>query len=228
MKATQTFVVDLERLLRQGVDGNLVIRLMRAADDIALANWGLAHYTKEEQPRLRKHIQQGARRYFVRLQCGHLVEALKLIEEVKNSRRLKAIVKSSDGSAQAAFQRLIECLPGGLRRKEFEDQVRTVRNKAAFHYDAALVAKALESRAGRRGSSRCTITRGTEINLWRSGLADDIEDTIVCRFLWKIPMSADLQAEANRILDFASDLCRDFLDIAGELSFLYLREVATA
>ena len=228
MKATQTFVVDLERLQRHGVDGNLVIRLMRAADDIALANWGLDQYTKEEQPRLRKHVQQGARCYFVRLQCGHLVEALKLIEEVKKSRRLKGIVKSSDRSAQAAFQRLVECLPGGVRRKEFEDQVRTIRNKAAFHYDVGLVAKALEDRSGRRDSSRCTITRGTEINLWRSGLADDIEDTIVCRFIWKIPMSADLQLEANRILEFASGLCRDFLDVAGELAFLYLREVATA
>ena len=63
--------------------------------------------------------------------------------------------------------------------------------------------------------------------MWRSGLADDIEDTIICRFLWKIPMSADVAEEANKILDFGSSVCRDYLDIAGELSFLFLRETAT-
>ena len=227
MKATQTFVVDLERLRNQGTDANLVIRLMRAADDIALANWGLTYYSKD-QPRLRRHVQLGARRYFVRMQCGHLVEALKLVEELKNSRRLKAVLKGSEEFVQDGFRRLLECVPGGPRRSAFESHVRLIHNKAAFHYDSALVAKALESRAGRPGSSRSTITRGTEVGLWRSGLADDIEDTIVCRFLWKIPLSADLQAEANKIADFGSRLCRDFLDVAGEVTFRYLRETATA
>lgn len=87
MRATQTFVVDLPRLRRQGTDSELVIRLMRAADDIALANWGLRHYS-QDQPRLHKHVQAGARRYFVRMQCGHLVEALKLVEQMNRSRRV--------------------------------------------------------------------------------------------------------------------------------------------
>ncbi|MCJ7530175.1 MAG: hypothetical protein MUO64_04000 [Anaerolineales bacterium] len=226
MRATQTFVVDLARLQMQGSDAHLVIRLMRAADDIALANWGLKHYTSE-QPPLRKHIQQGARRYFVRLQCGHLVEALKLIKELRNSPRLKAVLGASEQFAQDAFERLVECLPGGARQRDFDNHIRLIRNKAAFHYDAALVAKALENRAQRPGSSRCTVTRGTEIDLWRSGLADDIEDTVVCRLLWKIPLSANLQAEADKIVEFGSSLCRDFLDVAGEVTFRYLRQTAT-
>jgi hypothetical protein len=226
MRATQTFVVDLKRLNREGADANVVIRLMRAADDIGLANWGLRHFS-EEQPRVRRHVQQGARRYFVRLQCGHLVEALKLIEEVQKSRRLRALVPACDEFAQQAFGRLLECVPGGARRKEFESRVRVVRNKAAFHYDSTLVAAALESRASRDGSSQCMITRGTEIGLWRSGLADDIEDTIVCRMLWKIPLTADVQLEANKMAEFGAELCRDFLDFSGEVTFRYLRQTAT-
>ena len=85
----------------------------------------------------------------------------------------------------------------------------------------------MKSRAGRSGSNRCTITRGTEMELWRSGLADDIEDTIVCRLLWKISSNADLRSEADRIADFGAKLCEAFVDFSGELTFRYLRETAT-
>ena len=57
--------------------------------------------------------------------------------------------------------------------------------------------------------------------------AEGIEDTIMCRFLWDIPMTADVREEANRILDPASGVCRDYFDVAGELSFLFVREVAS-
>ena len=40
-------------------------------------------------------------------------------------------------------------------------------------------------------------------------------------------MSADVAHEANKLLDFSSSVCRDYLDIAGEVSFLFLRETAT-
>ena len=62
--------------------------------------------------------------------------------------------------------------------------------------------------------------------MWRSGVADDIEDTIVCRFLWQIPFAADVAAEANKVLDFGSAACRDYLDFAGELNFRFVRETA--
>jgi hypothetical protein len=199
---------------------------MRAADDIALAHWGLRQFS-QERPRMESHVQLGARRYFVRLQCGHVVEAMKLIEEVRASPRVLGLVPRCAPFAREAFTRLLDYLPGALRRTEFELYIRSVRNKAAFHYDRKLVDAALASRAARPGSSRTTITRASEASTWRSGLADDIEDTIICRFLWKIPMSADVAEEANKILEFCSSVCRDYLDSTGELSFLFLRETAT-
>ena len=199
---------------------------MRAADDIALAHWGLRQFS-QERPRMESHVQLGARRYFVRLQCGHVVEAMKLVEEVQASPRVLGLVPRCAPFAREAFARLLDYLPRASRRTEFELYICSVRNKAAFHYDRKLVDAALASRAGRHGSSRTTITRASEASMWRSGLADDIEDTIICRFLWKIPMSADVAEEANKILDFGSSVCRDYLDIAGELSFLFLRETAT-
>lgn len=199
---------------------------MRAADDIALAHWGLRQFS-QDRPRIESHVQLGARRYFVRLQCGHVVEAMKLVEEVQASPRLLALVPRCAPFARDAFNRLLDYLPGASRRTEFERYIRSIRNKAAFHYDRKLVEAALASRAARPRSDRATIMRASEATMWRSGLADDIEDTIICRLLWKIPMSADLATEANKILDFGSSVCRDYIDIAGELSFLFLRETAT-
>ena len=124
MRATQTFVVDLERLQRQGPHANLVVRLMRAADDIALANWGLNHYTNADEPRLRRHVQQGARRYFVRLQCGHMAEGLKLIEEVQNSRRLKTVLTVMD-SLKLRFN-----VWSNASREEFDTNPPTSRSRA--------------------------------------------------------------------------------------------------
>lgn len=225
MNTTQTFVVSLERLIALGSDGILIIRLMRAADDIATANWGLREFSKE-QPRIRRHVQKGARRYFVRMQCGHLTEALKLVGELRISTALMGIVARCDEDLKGSFERLVACLPGGPQDDAFKRRVTSIRNRAAFHYDKSLIDRGLRARV-LRGSTRSKITRGTEIDLWRFEVADDIEDTIVCRLLWQIPDAANVREEADRISDFGSGLCRDFIDIVGHLAFAFLRESAT-
>jgi hypothetical protein len=109
----------------------------------------------------------------------------------------------------------------------FVRHVASVRNRIVFHYDPSLVSRAVRRRAARKVSSLSQITRGSHSSLWRSGLADDVEDTIVCRLLWQIPDGTDVTAEADKILAFGEQICRDFLDLAGELSFKYLRRTAT-
>lgn len=226
MKATQTFFVDLARLHRAGPEAITVIRLMMAANDIALANLGL-RYFKKEQPRLRKHIQLGACRYFIRLQCGHLHEALKLVDEVRNNSTLLGLVQRCPDYSRSSFQRLVHCLPGGVEDEKFEKYVSKIRHNLVFHYQPKPVEGALRDRAAREEARRSTVTRGTDISLWRFGIADDIEDSIVCRQLWEIPRNLGLRAEADRISDFGSSLCRDFLDFSGELAFRFVKEHAT-
>ena len=105
-----------------------------------------------------------------------------------------------------------------------ERWIEPIRNRVAFHYDPSLIEKALSRRAV--ASPRSTITRGTDMSLWRFGVADDIEDTIVCRLLWKIPETADLRAEADKILGFGGELARDFLEFSGEFAFRFVQETA--
>ena len=223
MPVTNTTPVDFERLNYRAESASVIIRLMMACNDIVLANQGLAK-SKEEYVGIRNHIQRGVGMYFVRLQCGHLNEALKLIEEIKNDPDLFNSVKCCRQIAQEAFSKLEKCLEGGSDCDQFRTYVRLVRNKIGFHYDKAFVDAALSSRANRPESRKSTITRGDHINLWRCTAADDIVDTIACREIWNIPLDADVRAEANRCAEFGSDLCKAFVEFCSEFIWQYIRQ----
>ncbi len=225
MRATQTIFIDLQRLSEYKEDAVLIIQLMRAADDISIANWGLAQF-KSEKPNIQKHVQLGACRYFVRLQCGHLAEGLKLIKKFNQRPDLLEILSKCEDHVQNAYSRLIEVLPGGSNRKKYEKWILPVRNRLAFHYDPSLVNRALKRRSSNQIGRRSTITRGSEMSLCRFNLADEIEDTIVCRELWKIPPDADVHLEANKRADFGSELCLDFINFVGEVAFRYTKKCA--
>ena len=204
----------------------MIIQLMRAADDIALANWGLRRF-KKEQPHIRRHIQLGACRYFIRLQCGHLSEALPLVASLRREPELVRLLRNCSPDAKRAYQRLLECLPGGRRRDRFERWVLPIRNRLAFHYDPSLTVRGLRRRARNPWGRKSSITQGSDIDLWRFNVADDIEDTIICRELWRIPAEANLRREADRRADFGAGACRDLLRLTGELASRYLTQYAT-
>jgi len=225
VRQTRTFTVDLRKIERTGATGILVIRLMRAANDLAIANAGYRRYSQPGPP-LEEHIRPGARRYFVRLQCGHLSEAIRLIDEVRKDRDLSALIARCSANAQKAFGELTECLPGGLRAAEFEKYVRRIRNKVAFHYDAAPIERALDDRAAHPDMRISSVTLGTHIDLWRFTVADDLEASVVVRQLWEVPKSADLVAEDDRISGFVSGLCLGFIEFAGELGTEFMRRHA--
>ncbi len=220
MPETQTVYVSFRKLQRSA-HGSVILRLMMAFNDISLANHGLAQY-KQEQPRLRRHVQIGARLYFVRLQCGHLNEAMKVMQEIRDDAGLRAEVGRCPAEVQAAFDKLTSCLDGGPGAADFRRYVGAIRNKTAFHYDPKLTLAALDDRAGRDEAATSTITAGDDLSLWRFEAADHILDSIVVRHLWKIPRTADLRTEADRIADYCADICLSFLVFAGEFAFRYM------
>jgi hypothetical protein len=225
MSRTQTIFVDLSRLLFQKEKASLIIRLMMAGNDISLANQCLSKY-KEDHGRMSKHAQRGALMYFVRLQCGHLKEAMDLVQEICDDQDLYDRINRCSTHAQGCFDNLKNCLNGGPDHKKFKDYVMKVRHKTVFHYDRKLVERALEDRANRQEARTSHITRGDHITLWRFNLADDIVDSIICRHIWKIPRKADLRQQADQIADFGSNLCVSFLDFCGEFIFSYIQENA--
>jgi hypothetical protein len=199
---------------------------MIAANDLALANQGLAHFSEEQSP-LRKHAQLGARRYCVMLQCGHLNEGLTLVQQVRDSTHLSVVARRIGGQAQTAYARLIACLPGGAEHKNFKKYIGAIRNRVIFHYDRDAINAALSDRARRPSAAAGSLTLGTDISLWRFNVADDIVDSIICRKLWRIPQTADLRLEADRITDYCHGVCVNFMDFSSEFAVRYAREYAT-
>lgn len=220
MPETQTLYVSF-RKLQKSAHGSIVLRLMMAFNDISLANHGLAEY-KKEQPRLRKHIQMGAKMYFLRLQCGHLNEAMRIIGEFQDDAALGAEVSRCSAEGRAAFEKLTSCLNGGPGAEDFRRYVGAIRNKTAFHYDSNATLAALSDRARRAEATMSTITAGDDMTLWRFEAADQILDSIIVRQLWKIPRTADLRTEADRIADYGWDICLSFLIFASEFAFKYM------
>ena len=65
---------------------------MMAGNDIALANQCLGYY-KDEASSVNNDIRRGAGLYFIKMQCGHMNEAIMLIEEInKEKNKLKVMV----------------------------------------------------------------------------------------------------------------------------------------
>src|SRR5438552_2297597 len=128
VRQTRTLSVDLGRLEQTGAEGIVALRVMRAANDLAAANAGWRHANRGDFPPLEKHMQDGLRRYFVRLQCGHLAEAVDLIPEVAESVRLLGLVERCSQPVRAAFGRLMDCTKNHAKRKEFERYVISLRH----------------------------------------------------------------------------------------------------
>ncbi len=221
MPVTETSFVYFDSLRAAGSAGGIIVRLMMASNDISIANQSQAHY-ETGLPRNQRHVSQGARMYFVRLQLGHLNEALKIVADVRDSQRLTMVLARCSPKCQLRFDRLVECLPGGQEHSKFKKYIMLARHKIIFHYDAKMVQRAIEDRAERTEARRSKLTRGDHMNLWRFHTADDVLDSIICRQIWKIPRDADLRAEANRLAAFTHDLTVDYLEFAAALVCKFL------
>jgi hypothetical protein len=204
--------------------GSLIVRLMMAANDMNLANWSLIGW-HEPQPGMRRHMQQGAIQYFIRLQCGHLREAMKLITEIRNDANMINRLKKSSAEARRAFATLEDCLPGGANHDEYEKLVGRMRNKMAFHYDPVQVAKALQRLAD--GNRVEKITLGMDIFLGRFNLADTLMSTIFTREIMGVPAGDNPSREFDRVRAFIDDLCVSYLRFVNEFSVNYLRDYAS-
>lgn len=226
MVRTATIRLDFQTLAVRGPDATIVIRLMMACNDLSLANQALAEW-KSEQPRNRKSRQKGAGMYFVRTQFAHLHEGLKVIEQIRDSPALMALVERCDPQTQESFRKLQDFLLGGSRRPEFEALVGRLRHNLTFHYDESgkMIERALRALADRTQDKSSTITRGDTAHAWYFGIADRIVDTIVCHQVWGISEQAgNVAAEADKKVDKSHEIFLTFVDFAGEFIWRYCRD----
>lgn len=57
-------------------------------------------------------------------------------------------------------------------------------------------------------------------------MADDVNDVLVCRYIWAIPYSKNVQDEANLIAAQGGEWAKAFLDFAGDFIFRFVKRHA--
>ena len=145
-----------------------------------------------------------------------------------NDQFLYGRVNKCSQKSQDAFTELKNCLKGGVNHEKFKQYIMRVRHKVIFHYDnkncSKYVLKALDERAKTKETRLGKVTLGNHIKFLRFELADDIIDTIVCRYIWQVPKSANFIEEVNKVADFGADLGKCFVQFGGEYIHRYVRQ----
>jgi hypothetical protein len=136
--SSKTWTVRTAKLIADKEAASVVVCLMMAMNDIAMANDGLGEWTNtRERRKLARQI--GGRLYYGRMLMAHVYEALSIIEEIQNSPKLKSLVDACDPETRTSF----DAVAAFLRTADYGMLCR-IRNNASFHYDRKLAARAAE------------------------------------------------------------------------------------
>lgn len=107
-------------------DAFILMRLMLACNDLNLANY---HYglCEDCNNSFRKHLKEGAKMYFGRIQASHLYEALKIIEEIKP--KSASVITPAEESDNIEESKPSSKLPDFLKNKCCPDDIRELFDK---------------------------------------------------------------------------------------------------
>jgi hypothetical protein len=201
-------IVRSDKLLQDKELASIILRLMMAVNDGALANDALSEWdqTTERQKKNRFH---GGRMYFARMQLGHVFEALDMVVEISKSAKLRELVAGSDSDTQESFDKLVAFL-------DTDDHkiMARIRSNLSFHYDGKLAVRCLEDFLKKKPDDFSAMTFGTETLDWYFQLADKITNSIFAREVLKIPDDSDVTAEANKIFHRLFDVHEALADFA--------------
>lgn len=216
--ASRTWVIEFEKLARQGDAGTDLMRMMLAVNDIVLANIAMRPYMSD-------HRKNAALlRYFFRLQCGHLSEALPLLDLVRATPRLSSVFATCSSDAHECFNDLLAAYTRQVK-PELQGIVKRIRNKVAAHYDAKMFERALQRRAA--AGAVGTVTFGEDIGETRYSIADDVEETIVARNIFALSDSlspAQFETESNDRLEYVTSLCKKYERFCREFAYRCLQD----
>jgi hypothetical protein len=186
---------------------SVIVRLMMALNDIAMANDALGEWTINPK---RVDRQQGGKLYYGRMLMSHVFEALKIIEDIQNNPKLNRAVQICDAKTRASF----DAVATFLTSPDYNMLLR-IRNNAGFHYSDKLATKALDQIDREFPNHRFTYTLGQDPLDWYFELGDLVSDRIVVRDIFKAPHGADVRASIDPILLRLHTMAMAFSDFAG-------------
>src|SRR5262245_16982481 len=107
--SSRTWNIKTAKLIADKDVASVVLRLMMALNDIAIANEGLGDWTfTTERKKLAR--QDGGRLYYGRMLMAHVFEALSIIQEIERTPKLKALVQACDRGTQSSFDAVADFL----------------------------------------------------------------------------------------------------------------------
>jgi hypothetical protein len=207
--SSTTWSIRTAKLMADKEAASVVVRLMMALNDIAMANEGLGEWTVTQERR-KLARQNGGRLYYGRMLMAHVYEALSIIEDIQVSSKLKMLVDACDPATQSSFDRVAAF----LKAADYGMLCR-IRNNASFHYDSKLAVRAVEQIDKKFPAHLSTYSLGHDPLDWYFELGDLASDRIVVRDIFKAPENADVRAAIDPILTRMHMMASAFSDFAG-------------
>lgn len=201
----------LDALASKGELGSVLVRLMAVINDMSLAADAQRRWT-EDALKEREHRQRGAKIYFMRLQISHIFEAMTIVREIRDNPDLMKAVDRSDGYTRKSFARLLAF----LRSPEYSLMAR-IRNNLTFHYDPKTMERALASLVAKHPDATGSMSLGDDPHNWFFETGDMVGDRAVVREIFKVPESADVAAETDKIVMRLHEIVQLFGGFAGSL-----------
>lgn len=209
MARSRTKIIRSVTLAANEVRASVILRLMTAVNDFSLANAIMREWDETtDRRKLARH--KSGRMYFVRMQMGHVFEALFAVKEIRDDPALRALVDRCDEKTIASFEKV----SAFISTPDYQMLLR-FRNNAAFHYDRKLLGRQLTRLVEKHPGHFSTYSMGTEQLDWYFEVADVVADRLVVRDVFNIPEGADVAAEADAVVQRMHNMSEAFVDFAG-------------
>lgn len=185
-RSTHEFA-QLDAIASKGELGSVLIRLMMVINDMSLAMDAQRRWTEEAKAE-RQHRERGAKIYFIRLQVSHIYEAMKIVEETRDSPALMRAVDRSDPFTKKGFAALLAFIAS----PEFRKVMGRIRNNLTFHYDPTTIERALASLVAKHPGTCGSMSLGDEPHNWFFEPGDMVGERATVREIFEVPEGADV------------------------------------
>jgi hypothetical protein len=207
---SRTFIAKTAELLADKEMASVIVRLMMALNDIAMASEGLGEWIATDDYR-KVQRQNGGKLYYGRMLMAHVYEGLTIIEDIQKSARLNEAVQKCDPQTRASFGAVAAFLGSADH-----EMLCKIRNNAAFHYARKLALRALEQLDAKYPGHTFTYSLGVDPLVdWYFELGDLVSDRMVVRNIFKADEDADLRRAIDPILVRLHTMAGAFSDFAG-------------
>jgi hypothetical protein len=209
--------IDLNRFNRNPDVSSRLVQLMILCNDLITANtlFGDIEARKTSVPSCHSW---GAGLYLVRLQHGHLHEAVSLLKSFRSCGALE--LKCYETLAIQVVDWITRVEASNKRLSEYLAQI---RNNTIFHYDRRRISTVLKDLASRSPRNGYRVTRSNDVRLARYSIADRVIDELTVGKIFNLDIESDRRIGSDEIMTETFDLYKHLLWLVDDLVMAYMK-----